>query len=144
MQEVANDLCHVLEDTIVLPTFVKKRKQDVLNISILLEASFDDLLPDKRKIPEYERIKYNLFFSFFLFTHFYIFYFHRILDTKVSLFISARLIVVLWPATAGLEKKVLFASRGGTKKKVFDHGFLQCCHCFYLDNNIKKIPFILL
>ena len=109
MQEVANDLCHVLEDTIVLPTFVKKRKQDVLNISILLEASFDDLLPEKRKIPEYERIKYNLIFSFFLYTHFYIFYFHRILDTKVSLFISARLIVVLWPATAGLEKKVLFA-----------------------------------
>ena len=53
VQEVANDLCLVVEDTIVLPTFVKKRKRDTLHISILLEASFikdiDGLFTQKGK-----------------------------------------------------------------------------------------------
>ena len=53
VQEVANDLCLVPDDTIVLPTFVKKRKQDALHISILLEASFmkdiDGLMTQKGK-----------------------------------------------------------------------------------------------
>ena len=89
VQEVANDLCLVLEDTIVLPTFVKKRKQDALHISILLEASFikdiDVLLTQKTKCQCIRGC--NITFHI----NFYLFHIHCIIDTNIPLYIFVRL-----------------------------------------------------